>query len=166
VSPEIAFPHDCCNRCQSSCKCEGESCSKEFLFEKVEVVENISRMRDVSDNDKLCLREALQEIQLALDSSSGFTLFDVSGRIAHGFSDSIINSIVEKSNHIFTICDLMEYACISSINIAIMVLEVLNEIFEDIFIDDNLYKLAVLSGPVYNTVIDGSYTDNTSDAAD
>ena len=47
-----------------------------------------------------------------------------------------------------------------------MVLEVLNEIFEDIFIDDNLYKLAVLSGPVYNTVIDGSYTDNTSDAAD
>jgi len=88
--------------------------------------------------------------------TSGLTLFDVSGRIAHGFSDSIIESIVDNSSNVFTISDLMKYGCISSLRIAIVVLEVLNGIFEDIQIDNSFYELAVLSSPVYHTVIDAA----------
>ena len=51
---------------------------------------------------------------------------------------------------------LMEHGFISSLRIAIVVLEVLNEVFEDIDIDSSLYKLAVLSGPVYCAVADAA----------
>jgi len=58
--------HDCCNRCNMSCKCEGDHCPKEFTFEKVEEGQDVSSTREVSDEDKQCLKEALQEIQLSL----------------------------------------------------------------------------------------------------
>ncbi|KAK3705287.1 hypothetical protein QZH41_008174 [Actinostola sp. cb2023] len=34
--------HDCCNRCNMSCKCEGDHCPKEFTFEKVEEGQDVS----------------------------------------------------------------------------------------------------------------------------
>lgn len=156
---EFSMPtlHDCCNRCHISCQCEGDACSKAYEFDRVIDGEGNEKTREVSNDDKQCLREALQEVQFSLDvSSGGFTLFDASGLITHGFSDSIIDSIVENCNKIFNINDLMEHGFISSLRIAIVVLEVLNEVFEDIDIDSSLYKLAVLSGPVYCAVADAA----------
>ena len=160
----VPIMHDCCNRCHLSCKCEGDHCPKEFVFDKVMEAKHVLETRDVSKEDKECLKQALQEIQLTLDFTSGITLFDVSGRIAHGFSNSIIDSIVDNSKYIFSVGDLMEYGLISSLRIGIMVLEVLNEIFEDIVIPSDLYRLAVLSSSVYNTVIDAAseYTESSN----
>ena len=60
-----------------------------------------------------------------------------------------MDAIVENCGKIFNINDLMECGFISSLHIAIIVLEVFNEVFEDIVIDDGLYELSVVSRSVY-----------------
>ena len=110
--------------------------------------------REVSIEDKECLRDALHEVKLSLDLRSGLTLFDASGMITHGFSDNVIDSVVDNCGKIHNINDLMQYGFISSLHIAVTVLEVLNEVFEDIIIESSLYELAVISKPVYKSVLD------------
>ena len=51
----------------------------------------------------------------------------------------------------------------SSLHIAIIVLEELNEVFEDIVTDSSLYQVAVLSGPVYKTFLDAASILNVND---
>ena len=114
--------------------------------------------RHVTDGDRTCLKEALQEVQLSLAVSAGVTLFDSSGLITHGFSDNIIESITLNCDKIFNIHDLMEYGFISSIHLAFVVLEVFNEIFEDVEIDTSLYNIATLTVPVYNTILNATAT--------
>ena len=114
--------------------------------------------RHVTDDDRTCLKEALQEVQLSLAVSAGVTLFDSSGLITHGFSDNIIESITLNCYKIFNIHDLMEYGFISSIHLALVVLEVFNEIFEDVEIDTSLYNIATLTVPVYNTILNATVT--------
>ena len=110
--------------------------------------------REVSIEDKECLRDALHEVKLSLDLRSGLTLFDASGMITLGFSDNVIDSVVDNCGKIHNINDLMQYGFISSLHIAVTVLEVLNEVFEDIIIESSLYELAVISKPVYKSVLD------------
>ena len=52
----------------------------------------------------------------------------------------------------------MEYGFISSIHLALVVLEVFNEIFEDVEIDTSLYNIATLTVPVYNTILNATAT--------
>ena len=154
---EVTMPtmHDCCNRCHEKCSCNAEGqCSILFycIGEPTDTTDITTR--DVSEEDKQCLNEALQEVGLSFDVSSGATLFDSSGLTTHGFSDNVLNAIIMNSGKIFNINDLMEYGFISSFHMALIVLEICNEVFEDIVIDSSLYQLAVLSRPVYNTILD------------
>ena len=89
---------------------------------------------------------------------AGVTSFDSSGLITHGFSDNIIESITLNCDKIFNIHDLVEYGFISSIHLALVVLEVFNEIFEDVEIDTSLYNIATLTVPVYNTILNATAT--------
>lgn len=150
--------HDCCNRCHILCKCDGDKCTKSsFPFDKLpSTTEEAEKVRQVNDDDKTCLNDALQEIKQSLSSCTRATFFDTSGVLCHGFSDSIIKSIVDNSHKIFTLTDLLETSFISSLQLAVMVLEVFSELFEDIIIDTSLYKLAVDSGPVYNELMDNA----------
>ena len=133
----LAVQHNCCNRCHSICTCEGQKCSSPYF--------DFDQLSDNSTGeDKQCLKDALYEVQLSLDLSSGLTLFDSSGVITHGFSDNVVDAIVENCGKIFNINDLMECGFISSLHIAIIVLEVFNEVFEDIVTDDGLYELSVV----------------------
>ena len=162
---EIDVPtmHNCCSRCHATCSCgmDGQCTKPLYNFDNIVISEtatNQTMTRDVTDDDRTCLKEALQEVQLSLAVSSGVTLFDSSGLITHGFSDSVIESITLNCDKIFNIHDLMEYGFISSIHLALVVLEVFNEIFEDVVIDTSLYNIATLSTPVYNTILNAATT--------
>lgn len=87
----VNFPHikyvvldqdeHCCNQCFAKCTCEGQGQSKTYNFEKVtnsdeSVDEEDPTAREVRDEDRQCLKEALQEVQLSLGLSSGVTLFE------------------------------------------------------------------------------------------
>ena len=154
----LTIKHDCCNRCHAVCSCGGEDCSVSYFdFDQLKdgQTQEVSQDgREVSIEDKECLRDALHEVKLSLDLRSGLTLFDASGMITHGFSDNVIDSVVDNCGKIHNINDLMQYGFISSLHIAVTVLEVLNEVFEDIIIESSLYELAVISKPVYKSVLD------------
>ena len=159
--------HNCCSRCHRICSCSTDGkCVKPFYkFDHIvadEITNNVNTnqaiTRHVTDDDRTCLKEALQEVQLSLAVSAGVTLFDSSGLITHGFSDNIIESITLNCDKIFNIHDLMEYGFISSIHLALVVLEVFNEIFEDVEIDTSLYNIATLTVPVYNTILNATAT--------
>ena len=164
----LAVKHNCCNRCHSICTCEGQKCSTPY-FDFDQLSDNSTGesqgTREVSTEDKQCLKDALFEVQLSLDLSSGLTLFDSSGVITHGFSDNVVDATVENCGKIFNINDLMECGFISSLHIAIIVLEVFNEVFEDIVIDDGLYELSVVSRSVYQTFLNANFVcdDNEHD---
>ena len=50
----------------------------------------------------------------------------------------------------------MNYGLISSLHLAVVVLEILKEVFEDVVIDHSFYQIAVLSKPVYNAIFDAT----------
>ena len=118
------------------------------------MAEEDEKRRVVTEDDKNCLCDALMEIKQSLSLRNGATFFDTSGVLCHGFSDSIIQSIVENSHKIFSVTDLMEYCFISSLQLAVMILDVFNELFEDITPDNSLCNLAVEMEPMYNALMD------------
>ena len=90
--------HDCCSVCHQSCNCLGDSCGKvvpEFDFVP-ESVEDVKKSRDVSENDKECVKEALKEVQRSLSCQTQVRMFDDSGVISHGFPDKLIDKIVSN----------------------------------------------------------------------
>ena len=156
----LSVKHDCCNQCHAICMCAGEDCSLSYFdFDQLKdsKTQEVSHdEREVSIEDKECLKEALHEVKLSLDLRSGLTLFDAFGMITHGFSDNVIDSIVDNCGKIHNINDLMQCGLISSLHVAVTVLEVINEVFEDIVIESSLYELSVISKPVYKTVLDAA----------
>ena len=148
--------HNCCNRCHNNCKCDGDKCVKAlYPFDKLHsVAEEVEKVRAVNEDDKNCLRDALKEIKKAISTRITATFFDTSGVLCYGFSDSIIEAIVENSYKIFTITDLMAHSFVSSLQLAVTVLEVFAEVFEDINLDSSLYNLAVQMEPSYSSLVE------------
>ena len=72
--------HNCCSRCHTSCTCEGEQFSNPYFnfnqMTDISLEEENQRTLEVCNEDKQCLKEALQEVRLSLDLSSWVTLFD------------------------------------------------------------------------------------------
>ncbi len=95
-----------------------------------------------------------REIRQSLSSRTNVTFFDSSGVLCHGLSDSVIESIVDNSHKIFGVSDLMEHSFVSSLQLAVMIIEIFIELFEDITHDSNLHSLAAETEPMYNELID------------
>ena len=128
-----------------------------FPFDKLVPSSEKVKTREISDSDKDCLREALVEIKQSLAMHAKVAFFDPTGVLCRGFSDSVIESIVDNSYRIFCLTDLMENCFISSLQLAVTVLEVFNEIFDDINLDNSLYRLAVEAERVFNQLTEHVY---------
>ena len=172
---DVQTMHNCCSRCHKLCSCctDGQCVKPFYKFDHIVANEITSDLKTnqpitlhVTDDDRTCLKEALQEVQFSLAASAGVTLFDSSGLITHGFSDNIIESITLNCHKICNIYDLMEYGFISSIHLALVVLEVFNEIFEDVVIDTSLYNVATMTVPVYNTILNAAATQDQTGQCD
>ena len=72
-----------------------------------ESVEDVKKSRDVSENDKECVKEALKEVQRSLSCQTQVRMFDDSGVISHGFSDKLIDKIVSNVNFIYNVHDVL-----------------------------------------------------------
>ena len=135
--------HDCCSVCHQSCNCLGDGCGKvvpEFDFVP-ESVEDVKKSRDVSENDKECVKEALREVQRSLSCQTQVHMFDDSGVISHGFSDKLIDKIVSNVNFIYNVHDVIEHCNPPTLKVAVIILEIVKETFEDVEITDELYSL-------------------------
>ena len=135
--------HDCCSLCHQSCNSLGDSCGKvvpEFDFVP-ESVEDVKKSRDVSENDKECVKEALKEVQRSLSCQTQVRMFDDSGIISHGFLDKLIDKIVSNVNFIYNVHDVIEHCNPPTLKVAVIILEIVKETFEDVEITDELYSL-------------------------
>lgn len=144
--------HCCCSRCHKICACSDGNCTIPLNeFDKVcDTPAPNPTGRIVTSDDKDCLKEALMEVKDTLGWQSDVILFDSTGVITHGLSETVIDSLVSNCENIFTIMDLMEAGLASSPKVAVIVLEVFNEIFEDI---DNHYdhqEIAQISSSMFN----------------
>ena len=142
VSP-LEPQHDCCSVCHQSCNCLGDGCGKvvpEFDFVP-ESMEDVKKSRDVSENDKECVKEALKEVQRSLSCQTQVRMFDDSGIISHGFLDKLIDKIVSNVNFIYNVHDVIEHCNPPTLKVAVIILEIVKETFEDVEITDELYSL-------------------------
>ena len=128
--------HNCCNNCANSCNCGGDDCDMELLpFEITtpsaasEIPVTTCSFRTVSAEDKEILRKAIIEYKNSLSNTTHLVLNHVT---SHGFSDSLVEDVIEFCTEIFTLSDVLEKLPVFSISHAKAILEILDEIFEDV----------------------------------
>ncbi|CAH3172707.1 unnamed protein product, partial [Porites lobata] len=92
-------------------------------------VEDVKKSRDVSENDKECVKEALKEVQRSLSCQTQVRMFDDSGIISHGFLDKLIDKIVRNVNFIYNVHDVIEHCNPPTLKVAVIILEIVKETF-------------------------------------
>lgn len=143
--------HSCCSNCEHLCECSGEKCLREkYPFDtplgntKNQFVPGCER--HVTEDDRLDLKEALLEVKGNLSSQS-LAAFGPSS--SHGFSEELIDSVVEDSSTVFTISDILSRFPVFNVFHAKLILEVFSEIFEDI-VDMEESATAIPNDMYYN----------------
>ena len=135
--------HDCCSVCHKICNCIGDHCSN--LVPDFDVVpentEGTKESREVSEDDKECIKKALKEVQRSLSCQSRVRMFDDTGIIAHGLSDKMIDKIVSNVHVVYNVYDVIEHCKPPSLKVAVIILEIFREVFEDVEVTDELYSL-------------------------
>ncbi len=122
--------HKCCNNCAQTCKCEGDSCSVQIPQHDLKPAETEGSppvmTRPVSD----CDREDLQDGQFEVINLifNTLTLPDVHP----DYTKQLVESILERSHTIFTVNDIVDHLPVFSIQHALKIVELFNEIFQDI----------------------------------
>ena len=135
--------HNCCSACVCMCNTDASGCSQSVpVFDKLpECLNKDGQSRHVSIEERNCIHNALKEMQLSLSCQAKLTMFDSTGIVTHGLSDELINTIVSNVQTIFDVHDLIECCAAPSLKIAVIILEVIDEIFSDILVPDELYSL-------------------------
>lgn len=161
--------HNCCSNCRKNCTCGDNDCGQPslpfLLTSEVAEPEVPSRCRMLTTDDKNDLKEALIELKGEVEGPGA--LFACTG-----FCNELIDDIVSRSQHIFTIQDLTRTSPVFSLRHAISVLEIFSEMFEDIcgledlvsLLDEELtedYRPLCFSG-----IFDFSSSDSSSDELD
>lgn len=126
--------HSCCSNCALICNCNGQDCKKEeYPFDNplgsTQDQVRVQCERNVMDEDRKALEEALFDIKSKLDTQS-LSVFGSSS--SHGFSNELINAVIMRASTIFSLADLLSEFPIFNISHGKLILEVFNEIFEDI----------------------------------
>ena len=156
--------------CRKNCTCDGDGCAMgdiHHLSAPQHSMQSSSHTtRKLSEMDKDDLRLALNELKDKY-SSGVVSLFHE--ETCHGFSQSLVNDIVDHAEHIFSGKYLTDNLAIYSSIHAIDVLEIFQELFEDI--DDFEHKMDELHllnkqfTKMENYLISSSMSVDTADVA-
>jgi superfamily II DNA helicase RecQ len=159
--------HACCNICHMQCKCQGDECDVPLyrFDEPISHQEDMQMVsiRFVSEDDKECLKSALDELHVTLASQSSTAVLNCSNSYLFGLDANTIQTIVDNASDIFGIADLRRYCPYLSVKLLIMILEVMREMFDDIEIPDDLYQISLETEPFINKLletIDQTQTDD------
>ncbi|XP_068686782.1 putative ATP-dependent DNA helicase Q1 [Montipora foliosa] len=134
----------CCNVCHKNCKCAGSDCSIPipiFDCERAPSTVDLEKSRTVSEDERLCLKDALYEVQSSLSSESKVRMFDSTGVVGHGLSNAVIEAVVSNAQNIFNVYDVIDHCNAPSLKTAVIMLEIVNELFCNVDIPDELYSL-------------------------
>ena len=160
--PDIAplLPlHDCCNFCAKSCTCDSsDGCrglAKAFEKESSVEQENPTQCRNVSDEEKAVVNDALSEMQSAISHAYGRSAFGSTS--SHGFSKELISDVVAHCHKLFSVEDILTNVPVFSRKHAIAILGILNEVFDDIN-ESNLTDVDTLKNDDYNFLFQGFST--------
>lgn len=123
--------HDCCNLCAAKCNCKGTRCETDGKqFELKSSPQQPVPVRVVDEAQKEILSQALEELQSRMAIKVGSSLF---GAVpSHGFSKELIADVVVNASYIADMKDIETLVPVFSKSHARIILEVLNEIFDDI----------------------------------
>ena len=129
------LPHDCCDACHVSCKCSTCVCSLQKLQarcssepeENPEILPSSSRI--VDEEDRTFLSEMLKDIKSKTGPVS--SVFG-SAELATELNQEVIDAITSKCQYIFSIDYIMKNFPVFSKQVAMEILTIINEIFDDI----------------------------------
>ena len=68
-------------------------------------------------------------------------MFDDSGIIAHGLSGKLIDKIASNVHVIYNVHDVIEHCNPPSLKVAVIILEIFRDVFEDVEVKDELHSL-------------------------
>ena len=97
--------HECCSHCAMKCTCDTLNGCKgpRKPFEKITPVApgimHDERLRTVTDEQKIILKEALSEVQRSVSHGTGNSAFGAT----HGFSQELVTDVVGKCHKLFNI---------------------------------------------------------------
>ena len=124
--------HKCCSNCRKGCKCDGDKCGDEQPFLTHEVGKSpptSERVRELNERDLLDVKLTMKELQERY-SPIGRSLFHPES--THGFSDQVIENILQHAPFIFSPKYLYKHISVLSIQQVMDVMEAFQELFEDI----------------------------------
>lgn len=142
--------HDCCSACALQCNCGRTDCRITTSETETEVA---MKVRGVSLDDKQLLHVALLELKGSISSNTIMAFGD-----CHGFSSQLVGESIENCDKLFTLDDVLKFVPVFSAKHAMMIYEVLNDVFgdcEDISCGDEhtrelfLFRLAPMTWSTY-----------------
>ena len=86
------------------------------------------RLRTVTDEQKIILKEALSEVQRSVSHGTGNSAFGAT----HEFSQELVIDVVGKCHKLFNMEDIKTNVPVFSKNHALAILEIINEVCNDI----------------------------------
>ena len=156
--------HDCCKNCAQTCSCLDTGCNvtaPAFEREPEATAEQPCMTRPISLKDREDLRDALNEVMEMIVP----TLNLFSKNISHGYANDIMEALEKNAHSIFTVLDVTECTPLFSVQHALKILEVFNEVFEDI---PNLEIMVELFGrqiePKFPLPMEYTFDENDSDS--
>lgn len=126
---EILPLHNCCDICETNCKCGQDICPNKHQFFCSEEQSSLDdeMIRDVSDQEKRLVKQKLDSLKIKLSFDQGIVLSE----LIHGLTNEVISGIVDKCHLIFTPDDVLKFCNIWSYDVAVSVCNVVNDVFGD-----------------------------------
>lgn len=122
--------HFCCTYCHSICKCSSDSCSvKTPNYEMSEQIPSPVKCRQVSLDEQGLVRELLEKYRDSLIPPDEHLYTNAS--FCTGFSNVLIESVIESVHEIFDITYIMQNLPVFDINHGQEILKIVHKVFED-----------------------------------
>lgn len=122
--------HSCCTYCHSICKCSSDSCSEATPnYEMPKQIPSPVKCRKVTLDEQGLVRELLEEYRDSLIPPDEHLYTNAS--FCTGFSNVLIESVVENVSEIFDITYVMQNLPVFNIKHGQEILQIIHQVFED-----------------------------------
>lgn len=138
-------PHECCDVCQRSCKCNGDSCSFVYFpsLKSLSSSEPVLQEREVTCNQHEKLHAKLEYLKTSfskdtLDTASvkNAALF-TSPELLSGFGDTQIHQTLTTCQYLFSVADVHKYVDIWDPSVATEIMVAIQQVFRDTNYENN-----------------------------